>query len=117
MYDADIAGEGIDSLSGSHIWYAVARIITVPPSARILEVASDGHILRAGWISFGDTLSVIGATSRDYWRSVWWLDFIDSLWTPVPSTGEGGGPLALAASRVQWSIPTGGLAHLYVFGA
>jgi len=116
IYSASIAGDGAASMGGSAVWYAVCHMTAVAAGARELEVGSSDHLLRAGWVAFGDTLSVIGATARDYWRAVWWLDFVDSLYTPVPSTGEAGGPLGLVASRIRWHIPVGGAADIYVFG-
>jgi hypothetical protein len=116
IYDAAIAGDGIGSLAGSEYLYAVCRITAVPFGTRELEVGSSDHILRAGWISFGDSLGVIGGVTLDYWREVWWLDFITTLHTPRPSGVFGGAPLSEVASRVRWHIPPGGAAWLYVFG-
>lgn len=114
VYDADISGDGDDDLAGSAVIYAICHMGTIGGGVRELETGSPDHILRAGWISFGDVLSAIGATPRSYWRSVWWLDFVDSMYTPDPSTA--GGPTTLVATRVRWHLPPGGAAHLYVFG-
>jgi hypothetical protein len=116
-FDADISGAGVDDLvGGTQLYYAVLHFSAVGGQVRELEAAAPDHILRAGWVSFGDRLSVIGATARDYWRAVWWLDFVDSFWTPVP-TGVGGGTAVLIASRVRWYLAPGCEAHLYVYGA
>jgi len=113
-YDADIADQGSDNLAASNIAYAVLHLTAIGPAARPLEAFAPDHFMRIGWLSFGDTLSVIGATARDYWRSPIWVDVTDLLWTPNPSTG-GGGALTLFATRVRWVFATGTTGHLYVF--
>lgn len=116
MYDADIAGDGTDALISGHIYIAACFIDTPGAGTRPLEVGSDGHVLRAGWISFGASLAIIGGVTRSYWRQVWWLDFLASMWTPDPSNDLGLGTLSLAADQVQWHLPPGGHAHLWVYG-
>jgi hypothetical protein len=115
LYDADISGGGTDVLAGSEIIYAAILVSTPPDGARLLEGPPLGHFLRMGWVSFGATLSVIGGSPIQYSRAPIWLDFIDTFWTPVPST-VAGAAVSMAADSVHWWIPPGGLAHLYVFG-
>lgn len=116
-FDADIAGDGrADLVGGNLILYALVHGTARGAGVRELEVGSPDHVLRAGWVSFGDHLSVIGGVDRDYWRAVWWLDFDDAMYTPDPSS-SGGAPFALFATRVRWHLPVGSAAHLYVFGA
>lgn len=117
LYDADIAGAGVDSLVSGHVWVAACFVDTPGSGYRPVEPTSDGHILRAGWVSFGSTLAVIGGVTRNYWRAVWWLDFLASLYSPDPSTDSSGAALALASDRVQWYLPPGGHAHLWVLGS
>ena len=116
LYDADISGAGSDVLAGSEIWYAAILVSTPPDGARLLEGPPLGHYLRMGYVSFGSTLSVIGGTAIQYSRAPIWLDFIDTMWTPIPSTVNGQ-VQSMVADSVHWWIPPGGLAHLYVYGA
>jgi hypothetical protein len=116
IYDAGISGDGSDSLTGSQLWYAICRLDPVGGGVRELETGSPDHVLRAGWVAFGDPISAIGGVSRVYWRAVWWLDFVESMFTPEPSTDVFNNPLTMACSKVRWHIPVGGSAHLYVFG-
>lgn len=109
-----ISGDGVDSLSGSEVYFAIVHIGTMPHGIRELESANPDHILRAGWVSFGASLASIGGINRDYWREVWFLDFVDSMFTPSPSTFTG--PTSLTSDRIRWHIGPGGSANLYVFG-
>lgn len=113
-YDADIADQGVDNLAANQPVYAVLHITALGPAVRPLEAFAPDHFMRIGWLSFGDTLSVIGATARDYWREPIWIDVTDFFWTPIPS-GIAGTPAILNASRVRWVLATGTTAHLYVF--
>jgi hypothetical protein len=114
-FDADISGDASSALASNQLVYLVCHNITPSPGQRELEVGSPDHVLRAGWLAFGDTLNVIGGINRAYWRQPIFLDFEDMLWTPDPS-GQPGTPFELQATLVRWHIPPGGLYHLYVFG-
>jgi hypothetical protein len=113
-FDADVADQGEAALAANNIAYAVLHLDTVGPAARPLEAYAPDHYMRIGWLSFGDTLSVIGATARHYWRAPLWVDVTDLLWTPDPSSYPLGA-LTLFATRVRWVFATGTSGHLYVF--
>ena len=116
MYDADISGAGVDALVSGHLYIAACFIDTLGAGTRPLEPASDGHVLRAGWVSFGASLAVVGGVTRNYWRAPWYLDWHASMFTPDPSNDLGLGALSLACDQVQWYLPPGGHAHLWVYG-
>lgn len=113
--DRDISGDDSDVLPGNSLIYAVVHVTSVGVEARPVEGGSDRY-LRLGWIAFGDSLSVIGSVERFYWREPVYLNYLDTLWTPDPST-SGGGALTLVGSRVRWHLGVGAAAHLYIFGA
>lgn len=113
--DRDIANDGQDSLSGSSVIYAVVHISSVGVEARPIEGGGDRY-LRLGWFAFGDNLNVIGSVSRDYWREPVFLNYLDTLWTPDPSTASGS-PLVLIGSIIRWHLGVGGAGHIFVFGA
>jgi hypothetical protein len=115
-FDADIAGDGDAALASNQVIYFVAHLAVLDPLVRHLEPSASDHVLRAGWISFGDTLSVIGGSPFLYWRAPIWLDFERELWTPDPST-TGGSAAELFATRVRWHLQGVTSGHLYVFGA
>lgn len=116
MFEDDVFGSGHASLSGSSsVIFVAAHVLVVPWEARPLEVDDPDHYLRMGWFSLGDHFSVPGdATVRDWWRAPVWLDFLDSLWTPIPSGGAA--TTTVQATQIRWSIGNPGVVHLYVFG-
>lgn len=116
LYDADIAGDGSAVLTGSNVFFLVCHLTATGGPVRELEQGSPDHILRAGWLSLGDQLNVIGGVDLEYWRAPIWLDFIDTLWTPVPSGIHAGAALTLLATRVRWHLAIGCAGHLYIFG-
>jgi len=113
--DRDIGGDGSDVFTGNQVLYAVVRLTSLGGDVRDGDVGS-GQILRAGWITFGDELAVIGSTA-EYWRELIYLNFTTTLYTPNPSTDAASGALRLIASRVKWHLSFGTNGHIYVFGA
>lgn len=116
LFAGTIAGDSGATLAGSEIFYAVCHFTSVGAPVRELEVGSPDHILRAGWVSFGDSLSVIGGSPISYWLPVWWLDFVSSFWTPNGSV-VGTTPVGQNATLVRWHLQPGGSAELYVYGS
>lgn len=114
-FDADISGDGSSALLSNQVVYMVVHMITPSAGVRELESGSPDHVLRAGWVAFGDTLNVIGGVSRAYWRPPIFLDFNDLLWTPIPSA-QPGTAFEMQATLLRWHIPVSGLYHAYVFG-
>jgi hypothetical protein len=112
--DRDISGSGQDSLSGIHVLYMVIHLTALGPEVRQPTFADTDSIMRAGWVAFGDTLSVIGS-ARPYWREPMWINFEDLMWTPDPSTNSST-PLDLVASLFRWHLGAGTTAHVYIFG-
>lgn len=116
-FDADISGSGQSALVSNNVIYLVCRLTTLDRSVRILDpIPPADHILRAGWLSLGDVLNVIGGVNVDYWREPIFLDFETTLWTPIAS-GGGGGPFTLQATLVRWSLAGSTSGHLYIFGS
>lgn len=113
-FDDDISGDGQETFPGGEVLYAVVHVTTVGPEARLVAPAVADQYLRLGWFAFGDSLDVIGG-ARDYWRDAVWINFLDTLWTPVPSSND---PVALGlvATRLRWHLTFGTEAHMYVFG-
>lgn len=113
--DRAIADDGEDSFPSNQLIYALIQLSGLGGDVRPVDVGS-GHIIRAGWIAFGDVFSAIDELETTYWREPVFLNFNRVLWTPNPST-SGGGPLTLIATRVKWHLGVGTVGHLYVFGA
>lgn len=113
--DRDISGDGQDSLTGSNVIYAVIHVTALGSEARVLTPSVPDAVARFGWFSWGDNVPVIGG-ARDYWREVEWINFLDLLWTPTPSS-VGGGPTGLTATLFRWHLSIGAEAHVYVFGS
>jgi len=112
--DRDITGSGQDVLAGANLVYLTIHVITLGPEVRTPTLADPDELLRFGWFSLGDNIDV-GDGARDYWRDAVWINFLNTLWTPIPSTG-GGGPLVLAATLLRWRLSLGSVAHVHVFG-
>lgn len=112
--DRDIAGDGSDNLAGTEVLYLVVHVTAPGDEARFPTPGVTDSVMRLGWVALGDTLDVIGG-ARAYWRDPVWLNWIDVLWTPVPSTADPN-PLGVAASLFRWHLGIGAAAHVYVFG-
>lgn len=112
--DSDIAGDGQDVFPSNQVIYLVVHVTTLGDEARIPALTVPDQVLRFGWLALGDSLDV-GDGARDYWREPLWINFLDTMWTPDPST-LAGSPLVLIASRIRWHLSVGAAAHLYVFG-
>lgn len=109
-FDADVSGDGSIDFASSGILFASIDITTAGPLPR--PVDSFDHILRAGWISFGDTFD-IGLGTFDYWRTPIFADFFHTLWTPDPSGDLTGGTFTIVASRVRYHFSDGVAAHIH----
>jgi hypothetical protein len=115
LLDRDISGAGTDSLAGLNVWYAVHHFFTLGLEVRDLDGTVDDYFLRAGWVSFGDSLSVIGGVALDYWRTPVHLNFHEQLITPIP-TDDGSSVFVMRASRIRWFLSPGCTGHIYVYG-
>jgi len=116
-YDADISGTGMADLTGgTSVQFFLLHLTTIGPKVRELDGLPDDRIIRAGWISFGRTLNLIGATSRDYWHPPIFIDFSDQRWIPSPNQSASQ-ILTLVATRVRWYLSPGTEGHLLVVGA
>jgi len=114
LYDADIAGDGVDLMAGSSVIYMVWYLNVLDPEVRQVHPSVPEYILRAGFISFGDSLAVIGG-SNFYWQPPIWLDWIRGMWTPTPNT-VGGGPTEQYGPRIRWHLNGTTAGHVYIFG-
>lgn len=116
MLERDIVGSGADALVGTNnLLFIAVQVTAVGGDARPLEVTDPDHYLRLGWFSVGDNFSVGVGPLTNWWRAPVWVDFLDFLWTPIPS-GNGAGPLFLQATQFRWSLTLGTEAHVLVFG-
>lgn len=116
VFETDISGDGSAALGFGNVIYAVCHLSSVGGPVRELEQGSPDHILRAGWFAFGDTLNVIGGVNLEYWRAPIWLDFVNTLFTPLPSGIHAGAALVELGTIVRWHVAIGCAGHLYVFG-
>lgn len=115
--DRDISGSGIDDLTGGNaVQFFLLHLTTIGPTARQLDGLADDRIIRAGWIAFGRTLNLIGATSRDYWHAPIFIDFADRRWIPEPNQNSST-VLTIVATRVRWYLSPGTAGRLLVVGA
>src|SRR5258708_34849073 len=116
-FDGDVADSGAaDLVGGSRVLYAACHLTAL---GNLVHGTGDGladHVLKAGFFSIGDHFSIGVALPHDWWRAPIWLDFIDTLWTPVASADAANAPLCVQATRVRWFLTPGTHAHLSVFG-
>lgn len=116
LFDNDISGDGISDLVGSnHVLFWECHLTALGGDVRELEVTAPDHILRAGWVSLGDRFTIGTGPFLDRWRQPVQLNFLETLWTPIPSDSPGGS-LSVLATRVRWHLSPGTLGHLFVFG-
>lgn len=115
-YDADISDSGAaDLVGGSSVLYAAIHLTALGPLVTVPWAGETDHILRAGFVTLGDHFDIGDGDSHDWWRAPIWLDFVDTLWTPLPS-GDSGGGLVVQATRVRWSLSPSTTGHLHIFG-
>jgi hypothetical protein len=116
-FDADISGAGVgDLVGGNSVQFFLCHLSALGPEVRRPVDLTDDQLLRAGYIAFGRTLSLIGGVSRDYWHAPIWLDWQDTRWIPQPNQNSAG-VLNIVATRVRWRLSPGTAGHLYVVGA
>jgi hypothetical protein len=109
-----ISGIGQDTLSGTDVLYVQVHIDNPGTGARLVDLAVPDHYLRIGWFSLGDSLP-LGAGSVDAWREPIFINTLDVLWTPLPST-SGSQALSVIATRLRWALPGGASGSITVFG-
>lgn len=110
-----ISGDGSDLLTGTQIVYMAWRLTTIDPMVRHVDPLNPDHFVRAGWLSFGDSLDPFGFGSQDYWQPTIFLNFQRGLWVPDPSHGAGG-VFDHFGSRVRWHLVGTTAGNLFVFG-
>lgn len=110
-----IAGDGTDLLTGTQVVYMVWRLSTIDPMVREADPSNPDHVLRAGWLSFGDSLDPFSLGAQDYWQAPIFLNFTLGLWVPDPSH-FGGGVMDHFASRIRWHLNGSTAGNLFVFG-
>lgn len=107
----------MDNLTGgTSVQFFLCHLTSIGGLVRPLDELPDDRIVRAGWITFGRTLNLIGATSRDYWHPPIFLHFADQRWVPDPNQSNTQ-ILTLVATRVRWYLSPGTEGHLLVVGA
>lgn len=87
----------------------------MPFSVSHPDASAPDHVLRAGWLSLGDSLVLPSSSAEDYWRLPIFLDFERLFWTPTP-TGGPGVPFTVIASLIRVHMAVGVSGRLYVFG-
>ena len=102
---------------GQQIQFALVHVTDVGFEARPIEAGSPDHMLRIGWLSFGNDTDLIDATSRTYWTQPKWIDFVNWQWHPEPTRDPGTTDLTVWASRIRWQLYSGVQAWLFVVGA
>ena len=115
--DSDISGDSIIDFSsiGNEVVYVTFDTTTIPTRAGHAADGISDHYLRIGWFALGDSFDIgTGDTLR--WCPITWWNFQNNIWTPDPSTGEGGGALRRIATRVRYYIYPGGAGHMHIFG-
>jgi hypothetical protein len=106
----------VPCVGGNEVLLVCCRLTGIPPNVvSHPDATAPDHLLRAGWLSLGDTFSLPGDTPREYWRYPIYLDFETLFWTPVP-TDSAAGPFRCIASLVRVHMAPGVAGQLYVFG-
>jgi len=117
FFDAEVSDAGSASWVGfQEVLYVATHVVTLGPGVRSAGDQVDDHVLRVGFWALGDNFAIAPDAAHDWWHPPVWCDFVDQLWTPVPSTDAAHQALALFASRVRWAFGLGTTVHLTVFG-
>lgn len=114
--DQAVSGDQIWNLTGGNqVLFLACALDPLPSSVSHPDAGAPDHVLRAGWLSLGDSLVLPGSSAEDYWRLPIFLDFERLFWTPIPST-VGGTPEVAIASLIRVHMAVGVSGRLYVFG-
>lgn len=111
--DIDISGQGTyDVGSAANMLFWECYLDTLGPLVRVPELTDPDHILRAGFITWGDNNSVIGGVDRIYWKPPHWLSFQAEIYT-TGIDDLGGTPSTFVAHYFRWSLSPGTSGHIY----
>jgi hypothetical protein len=111
--DTDISGQGtVDVGSSANMIFWECHLDAIGALVRIPELTDIDHVLRAGFITWGDHNTGIGGVDRIYWRQPYWLSFVDELYTANGDTNNGLFT-TFSAHYFRWSLSPGTSGHLY----
>lgn len=114
--DQSVSGDQVWNLSGGNqVLFLACDLGPLPDYVSHPDSTASDHVLRAGWLSLGDTLVLPGSTAFEYWRVPIQVNFVHFFWTPIP-TGVGATAATCIASLVRVHMAPGVSARLYVFG-
>jgi len=114
--DQTLSGDAVLNLvGGNQVLFVACRLTVVPFNVSHPDASAPDHILRAGWLSLGDSLVLPGSSAEDFWRLPIFVDFQNTFWTPIPTT-VGGTPQVVIASLIRVHFAIGVTGRVYVFG-
>lgn len=115
VYEADLSGDGSDSLSGNRVLYIAWDITTLGVIAHQGTGVVTDAVIGFGGVALGDNFDIVGGSPVDRWHEFLWFNQTYGLWTPIPA-GDGSGFFSAVATRIKWNIVSDGAAHIRVFG-
>ena len=111
--DIDFSGQGTyDIGSAVNMLFWECHLDTLGPFTKVPEPNDIDHVIRAGFITWGDENPVIGGVNRVYWKAPFWLDWIDQIYT-TGIDDLGGTPATFVARWFRWSLLPGTSGHIY----
>lgn len=116
FFDDTISGAGSFGFGAQRINYFLYHTFELGPEAKAASVRDIDYLLRVGWITFGTTVEVPDLGTLEFWREPIWLNYYNTIWSPVPQTDIAAQDFAVWCTHVRWSITSGTVGRLIVVG-
>lgn len=116
FFDDTISNVGSFDFGPQRVNYFLYHTFSLGPQAKEASARDSDYLLRIGWITFGTTVEVPDLGTLQFWREPIWLNFYNTIWTPVPQTDSSALDFAIWCTHVRWSLTTDTVGRLIVTG-
>lgn len=116
LFDDTISDTGSYDFGATRVNYWFFHTFELGSQAKAASARDIDYLLRMGWVTLGTQLEVPDLGTLEFWREPVWLNFYNTIWTSVPQTDVSANDFGTWATHVRWSLTTGMVGRLVVFG-
>jgi hypothetical protein len=116
FFDDTVSGVGSFNMGAQRINYFLFHTYELGVEAKEASIRDSDYLLRMGWITFGTTVELPDLGTIEYWRAPIWLNYYNTIWTPVAQTDIDAHDFAIWCTHVRWSLSTDLVGRLVVVG-